>query len=83
MHIRLIKKNYKCINCKDFAMTLTKFNSKNKQLLGTHTSKYMTNNSLAHMTSGPQDLETQFQILVKILVSHRMIVCHMTIEICN
>lgn len=43
----------------------------------------MTNNSLAHMTSGPQDLETQFQILVKILVSHRMIVCHMTIEICN
>lgn len=44
----------------------------------------MTNNSLAHMTSGPQDLETQFQILVKILVSHRMIVNqNMTIEICN
>lgn len=65
-------------------MTLTKFNSKNKQqLLGTCTGKYMNNNSLAHMTSGPQDLETQFQILVKILVSHRMIVCHMTIEICN
>lgn len=66
-------------------MTLTKFNSKNKQqLLGTCTGKSMTNNSLAHMTSGPQDLETQFQILVKILVSHRMIVNqNMTIEICN
>lgn len=66
-------------------MTLTKFNSKNKQqLLGTCTGKYMTNNSLAHMTSGPQDLETQFQILVKILVSHRMIVNqNMTIKICN